>query len=379
MKRGASREASNSNMKFTLPTKQLLAALATLKPIAKPNTTHVILSNVCITSAKDAITLLATDMEKQITITLPAKVSESGSTTIPISKLHDSLAKMRNESCDVESNDAQQCTVRAGRDVAKFLGLPSDEMPQPVKIGEGEPLHISAKSFNTALECCLRSAHTAPEEPVLSSVMIVSRAGFLNFQSTNRKLAIVCPSEIPFEDDDFFVIPRDSIPAMMKLSTEGELELLLGKDALSVKSDNIEFRTKLIESDRVPDFMVVFNQEKSGSITCNRNDLVGMIELAEVQVSEQAEHIVLECDGKTLSIRGAKNANATKGEFDMNESDTKVKKGSMSIEVKLHPGYLRDALKSLSGEDAKLEIADNMKPIVIQEKEVRCSICPMKL
>lgn len=364
-------------MKFSLPTKQLLAALATLKPIAKPNTTHPILSNVCISASKDTITLLATDMEKQITITLPAKVGEPGSTTIPINKLHDSIAKMRNESCEVESNDAQQTTVRAGRDVAKFLGLPPDEMPQPVKIENGTALHIAAETFNKALERCLRSAHTAPEEPILSSVIIVSRDGVLNFQSTNRKLAIICPSELAFDSKAFFVIPRDSIPAMMKLATDGELELLLGGDSLSVKSDNIEFRTKLIESERVPDFSVVFNQEKTGFITCNRNDLIGMIELAEVQVSELSQHIVLECDGKTLSIRGAKNANATKDEFDLNESDTKVKKGSMSIDLKLNPVFLKDAMKSLSGEDVKFEIASNTKPIVIQEKEVRCSLSPM--
>lgn len=366
-------------MKFSIPTKSLAAALATLKPIAKPNTTHVILGNACITANKDTITLLGMDLEKQLTITLPATVKEKGSTTVPMNKLHESVSKMRSPDCAIESNEKNEMTVRSGSAVTKLLGLPMDELPQRIEVQEGEGITIEAKQFNAFMSSALIHANSDTDSrAIMCSVILQSRQGKLAFLASDFKHAIICSTEIPFEETQKFIVPRESVPAMCKLAEEGELELLFGQNTMSVKSEGMEFRTKLVEG-MVPDFDSAIPTDRPQVITMNRDELNGIVEYAEIQTSEQASHIILACDGNTITARGAKVASATDGEFfDMNEDSARVKKGSAAIDVKLNPVYIRDALKCVSGEEVKLEFVNNTRPVVIQEDGILCFICPMK-
>lgn len=364
-------------MKISIPTKQLLAALATLKPIAKPSTTHPILGNVAIVAEGESVTLTGTDMEKQLSIVLSCKVKEPGSTTIPASKLHDSLSKMRAPECSIETTAKHETTVRAGTAVTKLLGLGMEDMPQPIEVSDSTSLTIPAVDFNRSMERALMFAHADPSSASLCSVILLARNGKLNAQATNRKACIICAFETPFTTDGAFVIPRESVPSMVKLATEGDVILTFGDSSLSVKTEGIEFRTKLIESN-MPEFEQAYPKDRSQKITTNREELAGIVEYAEIQTSEVASYVILDCDGKTVTARGAKST-VTDGFMDMNEDSAKVKKGSAVIEVKVNPSYLRNALKCITGDDAVIELVDNITPVVIQEDGVRISICPMRI
>lgn len=367
-------------MKLSLPTKAFLAAIATIKPIAKPSTTYPILGNVCITADKDTITLLGMDGEKQLSITLPAKVKDKGAITIPIAKLHDSLVKMRAPDCTIESNEKHETTVKAGSAITKLLGLPIDDMIPQVAIGDGEGLMIPALAFNTLMANCLLHASSDQTKALMNSVIILSRGGMLNLQSTDYRHSIICATEIPFEEEGVFIVPRDSVPAMVKLATEGDIELMFGENAMSIKTEGMEFRSKLLDGN-VPEFEKAYPTDRPLKITANREELIGIVEYAQVQTDVQSSFIILKCDGKSITATGSGGIAKTESEgfMEMNFDSTKCKKGSAEIEVKLNPTYLRDALKCFSEDEVTLEMVDAITPVVIQEGAIRCAICPMRL
>lgn len=366
-------------MKLTLPTKQLLAALATVKGIAKPSTTHPILSNVCISAtADDTITLLGMDLEKQLTITMPAKVKEVGRTTLSCAKLHDSLAKARGADCVIETNDAHQSTIRVGNAVTKLLGLPPEDMPQPIELIKGTVVYISASMLNSFLGKSLVHSSTDKSNGILQSVTALSRDGKLNFQATNRKRAIMCNTEIDFTADDLFIIPKESVPMMVSLASEGEIELKFCEGAMFVKTDNCSFATKLIEG-RMPDFKSAFPDVRPIEIMANREELIGVIEYAEVQTTEAAYRVSIGCDGSKIVAKGCGSLvdNKEEGFMDMNQDSMPVMKGSSKIEFNINPLYFRDALKCMSNDEVKLEMVDHRMPVVIQEPGIICMIVPM--
>lgn len=371
-------------MKLTIPTKDLLAALATLKTISKVSTTYPVLGNVLIVATTpDILTLTGTDGEKQLVIALTAKVKEHGSTTIICGKLHDSVSKMRAPECVIESNDKQEVTVRAGTAVTKLLGLQPEEMDMHLlKINNGEGLNIPAQVFNSAVGKSISFAPTPTgkdkHDAVFQSVILLSRNKVLNAQAGNRQHIIICATEIPFEEPVAFIIPRESAATMIALAEDGELELLISENLMSVKSEGKQFTTKLIESN-IPDFEKAFPVERPNKITCSRSELLSIVDYAEVQTSEIASFVHLVCDGKTITAKGAKVASASDGEFfDANEDSAKVKNGSATCDVKLNPQYLRDAIKAIEGDEVTLEFSENEKyPVVMQEKAVRSLIAPM--
>lgn len=366
-------------MKITIPTKQLLAAVATLKPICKPSTAYPVLSNVCVTATKDGITLLGMDGEKQLSITLPCKVKERGATTMSCSRLHDSLVDARSADCTIETTEKHETTIRAGTAVSRILGLPVEDMIQQVAVSDGEGIMISATKFNNAMNACFLHSSDEDSKPLFKSVVILSRNGVLNFQASDYKHAVICGTEILFEEEGFFIIPRDSVPAITKLATEGEIALLFGENAMSVKADGIEFRTKLIEGN-LPDFETAFPVDRPLKIIVNLGELDAIVKYAEKGTSELAKHIILECDGSKLTARGqgAVKSESSDTFFDINEDSAKCEEGSV-IKFKMNPQYIKDVLKCLSVEKVTLEIVNETKPVIIQDGDNRFSICPIKL
>lgn len=365
-------------MKLTIPTKQLLAALATIKTIAKPSTTHPILSNVCITATAEGITLLGMDLEKQLTIDLPATVKKQGSTTLSCVKLHDSLAKARGADCQIETNDAHETTVRVGSAVTKLRGLAPEDMPQPIDASGGIVVHIPATTLAAHLTKSLVHSAIDKSKAILQSITAVSRDGKLNFQATDNKRAIMCNPEIDFATKDQFIIPKESVPPIITLATDGEIEMMFCEGALIVKSDNAFFATKLIEG-RLPDFKTMLPNDLPVKITANREELIGIVEYAEVQTTELARRVALSCDGSKITAKGAGGViDSDKDTFmDMNEDAMQCAKGSSQIAFAVNPQSFRDSLKCFSGVDVTLEMVNEKQAIIIREPGIICMVMPM--
>lgn len=374
-------------MKISIPTKQLVAILATLKPIAKPSTTHAIIGNVCITTGKDSITILGMDLEKQLSVTIACKVTRQGSTTIPCTKLHDSLSKVRGLECVIETTPTHETTIRVGNAVKKILGLGPDEMPQQISMNGGISVIIPAATLNSMLGKSLVHASVDKSQPLMQSVTALSRRGKLNFQATNYKRAVICDTGIDFETplNMFYIIPRDSVPMLLSLATDGDVELTLSEDSLTAKTESCTFATKLIEG-RMPEYETGFPKERPLKIIANREELIGIVEYAEVETSEVASHVLLSCDGSKITVRGqGKITDDKKDSFmEMNEDEIVVMKdkdgrASDSISLKLNPQYLREALKCMAEDEVTLQLVDERTPVVIEEPGVRCAVCPIRL
>ncbi len=367
-------------MKLTIPSKLLLAALATIKPIAKPSTTHPIIGNVAISANKESVTLMGMDLEKQLVITLPCKVKEQGSTTMPCNRLHDWLSEVGSPECTIDTTKNHESTIRAGTAVCKILGMAVEDMPPSISVGEGEGIMIDAKVFNSFMAKSLLHAHDQKERAILCSVELLSRNGKLNIQATNGQHAIMCATELGFEESTHFIVPRESVPALIAVATEGELELLFGENVLSVKTETCAFATKLIEGNP-PNYDAVFPKELPLKITANRQELERIVRIAEKGTSEQASLIILSCDGSKLAAKGAVAVIVTgnEGFFDMSEDYVKVKKGSAVIDVKCKPDYMRDALKCLEQDEVSIEFDENPRVVVMREPGVLIMICLMRL
>lgn len=361
-------------MKLKLPTKQLLASLANLKAIAKPSTTHAILSNVRFTANKDTVELLGMDLEKQLAVTLPCKVTRKGTTTISCQRLHDSLAKAKGDECEISTDEKQQSTIKVGGAVVRLAGLPSEEMPQVIGLAEAVSVTIPAAQLNDLLSKSLVHASTDKSRAMFCSVILLSKGGTLYIQATNGNRLITCDTGIAFKSPRQFIIPRESVPSFVALASTGDVELLLGENALSAKTESCEFSTKIIEGS-LPDFEKVYppKDERKHKITANREELIELLEFAEVLTSDLTRAVVVSCDGKRVT------AKANAGDVGSSENSIAAQDGSATIEFAINPAFLRDSLKCLTGETATLEMVDAFTAIVLAEDGITCAVCPLRI
>lgn len=365
-------------MKLTIQTKPLVAALASLKAIAKPSTTHPILSNVLMIADKNTLTLTATDMEKQMSISLDCRVSKKGSTTLSISKLHDSLSKARSPELTIEVTDTHQATIRAGSATTRILGLPPEEMPATISIENGNSITISAPVLASCLQKSLLHASVDKTRPQFNSVFFSSKDGKFRVLASCGRRGAICDTDVIFDSKESYIVPRESIPAMIGICTEGNAEIILSEGALMVTTATGSFATKLIEG-RMPNFDAVFAQECPRKMTTNREDLMAIVEYAEVQTTERSRYITLACDGSQITARGAGQfIDSENGAFvDMNEDAIKCASGSDVVSLLVNPQFLRDSLKSLESEDVTIEFSDSKSPFLMRDIGITTMICPL--
>ena len=81
-------------MKVTLERAALLKALGHVHRVVERRTTIPILSNVLIRADRKALTLKATDLDLEVTETIPADIGQSGGTTLPAHTLYDIVRKL---------------------------------------------------------------------------------------------------------------------------------------------------------------------------------------------------------------------------------------------------------------------------------------------
>ena len=95
-------------------------------------TPFIILSNVLLKAENGELALTATDMDLEIVETVPAEVTQAGSTTAPAHTLYDIVRKLPDGS-QVEldsSGDNGLLTLRSGRSNFKLGCLPTEDFPQ---------------------------------------------------------------------------------------------------------------------------------------------------------------------------------------------------------------------------------------------------------
>ena len=366
-------------MKIKLPIKQLVSALASLKSIAKPSTTHAILSNVALFADGNTLRLLASDLEKQLEITIPCEVLKAGSTTVPCARLHDSLAKIRAQECTISVTAKNEMTITAGNATTKIQGLPVDELPPRIEVKNGVEIQMMGQTLSAMMAKSLVHAFNDKTQPTLSTVSLVERGGVMNIQGTDRKRCVICETEAGIPKDSQFLIPRESVPAFISLCGEESVTLMLGENVLSMTSGIASFATKVIEG-RVPDFDKIMPKVCGVGITANREELIALIEYAEIQTPEQTRTIYLSSSESKLSAKGQRlvSDKETDAFTDMNQDWIQCD-SVVDFKVSVNSAYIKDALKCCEGQSVTIEAenATQPGPLLIKEGDFRIAIMPI--
>src|SRR2546423_8012777 len=127
-------------MKVTVERAALLKSIGHVHRVVERRNTIPILANVLIRAEKGKLGLKATDLDLEVTETIPAEVSPGGATTVPAHMIYDIVRKLPEGSQVVldSSGDRASLTIRAGRSRFSLQTLPESDFPD---LAAGEMTH----------------------------------------------------------------------------------------------------------------------------------------------------------------------------------------------------------------------------------------------
>lgn len=340
---------------FKGPRDQLLAPLQSVCGIVEKRHTLPILSNVLIEKDGEKLTLLATDIEIQITTRAPAVGAEKVAMTVGARKLQDILRSLPESSEVSLALDDKRLQLKAGKSRFNLQTLPAEDFPR-MSTADGQPtrLSVSQKQMKRLLALVQYSMAQQDIRYYLNGLLLVVKGNEIRVVATDgHRLAyaseILPDSPAPIE----VIIPRKTVLELSRQLSDNDnsLEIALTPTQARFNFGSIELVSKLIDG-KFPDYERVIPQNHGKVVKLNRDMLLRSLQRAAILTNEKFRGVRIVLAEASLKIISS---NAEQEEA---QEEIEIEYNGDSLDVGFNVTYLLDVLNNVSNEIIELHLAD---------------------
>ena len=328
----------------------LLAPLQSVSGIVEKRHTLPILSNVLLEKKDDKLTLLATDIEIQITTSTAADSgSGDGAVTVGARKLQDILRSLP-DTAEVSLNlEDKRLQLKAGKSRFSLQTLPAEDFPRmALAEGESKSFTVTQKQFRQLLGQTQFSMAAQDVRYYLNGLLLLVDGNELRAVATDgHRLAyasMALDGEVS-ESRQELILPRKTVLELSRLLADSDEPLLieLAANQIRFKFGQISLVSKLIDG-KFPDYERVIPATLKNVVTLNRATLLQSMVRAAILTNEKFRGVRLVLTPGSMKIMAA---NAEQEEA---QEEIEVDYNGDSIDVGFNVGYLLDVLNNSSAE-----------------------------
>ncbi len=359
-------------MKFSIDRSDLLRSLGHVHTIVERKNTIPILANVLLKANDGVLFLNTTDMDLEVTESVPASIEIEGATTVPANTLYDIVRKLpEGSTIDMEVPTGDNImTVKAGRSRFKLGCLPVEDFPQmsedsnwPIKF------EISAAKLRSLIDKTRFAISNEETRYYLNGIFIhaTEHEGkqVLRAVATDAHRLARFETELPAGAEDLsngVIIPKKAINEIKKLIEEAgsNINISLSDTKLKCSFDHITLTTKLIDG-TFPDYERVIPKTNDKILEIDPSSLANAVDRVSTIATEKTRAIKMTINGKTMTL------SATSPESGSATEDLEVLFESEPVEIGFNANYLMDVAKQINSDGCIFTLADGASPTVIKD------------
>lgn len=348
-------------MKFKISKEQLSQGLQSVQNVVSSRSTLPILSNVLLIAEGTTLTLVATDLDTTIKSTVDAKVTRSGSTTIPAKRFFEIVREVISPEIEIEIDDKNFCHLRAGSSNFKMFGLSADEFPPIPVFNEARKVTLKQQAVKDLITKTSYAASSDETRFVLNGVMLSLKDHAVTIVATDgRRLALAEEQvDIPSSSHGECIIPIKTIQELSRQLGTGDIDILLGTNQVCFKMPRTEITSKLIEG-VFPNYKQVIPQDAKERITLMREEFLGALRRASIMTGDKGSSVKIQLSKNTLLI--------TANSPDVGESmeSMAINYQGKEFAIAFNPAYMIEPLKALTADEVYLELIDELSPGILK-------------
>lgn len=346
----------------------MIQSLGMIQGIAGKNVNLPILLNVFIQAKESGVVLMTTNLEISVKTNLRAKVETVGDFTVPAKTLFDFVSLQQEEQMDFELAGNELLVSCSGTNT-KIKGIASEDFPVIPEVEEKSVYAVNVKDFKSALSSTVIAAAKNEIRPELSGVyfgFFTERFGGLVMAATDSyRLSEKKIGVLQGEGENVCILPSRAVYEMVRLlgaskgqESENNVRVWLGESQLSLRYENFEISTRLVDG-KYPDYSQIIPGQFKTTITVPSDVFANKIKGASLFSVGGVNSVNLEVKGKNLFISSE---SSQTGAY-TSEIDAEVDGEDNSI--LLNYRYLLDGLAQLGG-TARLKINGPDSPCLLE-------------
>lgn len=353
-------------MKFTIDKSALLTALTKVSGVVSRRNTIPILSSILIEATTGAITIKATDLDKEATVTVVAQVAKPGSTCVDADKLM-TIAKNAADGAEIVFELGDRLAIKSGRSRFNLAVLAAADFP--IFSALTDAVTFEAPDFSVVLNRPAFSVCTDQSFFYITGVHLVSDGKtFASVATDGKRMAL-------FEREEALpqfavTVPADAVAELVKI--DGPVSVSINAAKIRVKTDTVEITAKLISQEYAA-FRRVVPKQPPLSLTVDRSALVAILTRAAVAIEDKSSSARLTISTGEVSVR----ARVTDAEA-ADECD--VEYGGPAVEFGVNTSHLLDALRAC-GETVEMCFGEDKGPFIVRtwgESEFLAVLIPLR-
>jgi len=354
-------------MNLTIAKEQIISGLQAVQNVVSNRTTLPILSNVLLRAEGDRLEFTATDLDVTVACGVEAKVKKAGASTVPVKKLFGIVRELPNSEIDLEVDDKNLCSVRAGASFYKINGLSADEFPPMPKFKDDKKVTIAQETMKAMMKKTSFAISTDESRYVLNGVFISLKDHKMTMVATDgRRLALVDEEvDVSEKSQGDFIVPAKAVLELNRLlQDKGEVEIHFAENQASFqlkdeKGSSVLIVTKLIEGN-YPNYRQVIPSETKERISLIREEFLHALKRAEIMTSEKSNSVKLTFGKNNLAIT------ANSPEVGEARESLAINYKGKEIAIAFNPKYLIDPLNALANDEVFIELIDELSPGVLK-------------
>lgn len=365
---------------LTVSKHDLLTALLTVAGAVDKKQSRAILGNILINIASKQLTLIATDLEIEITAWANIdSVTQAGAITVPAKKMVDIIRSLEDDSNPIISCDDTTVLIKVGRSKFKLATLPAIDYPNCTDEKNDIEFSIAKNSLIYLLQSTQFAMSQQDVRVFLNGMLLELNAAGLTAVATDGHRMAICKVECcQISDHHRFLVPRKAIQEILRLLNTISDESVLfsaGKNHIKISTSQFTFLTRLIEA-RFPAYTKAIPRNQDKQIVIDRDILKRALSRIVILANEKSRAVILHMEENQLTLI------ANNQEQEEAVEIVEAKTSGEELKIGINASYLLDALNCLDPGEVSLSMSNKESSILVEslkDEQYQYIIMPMKL
>ncbi len=357
-------------MKLSIERAQLFKSLQHVQSVVERRNTIPILSNVKLVAGDAGLSLNATDLDLDITETVPAEVSEPGATTAPAHILFDIVRKLPDgATVEISTPDEDgQVMLASGRSRFALSALPVGEFPEMSGATLTHTFRIAAADLRGLIDRTSFAIAVEETRYYLNGIYLHQSASdgvpVLRAVATDgHRLARV---ELPLPEGaqgmPGVILPRKTVGELRKLieDTSADVSVSLSDSRIRFAFDDAVMTSKLIDG-TFPDYERVIPTDNDKVLEVDRTVFGQAVDRVSAVSSEKSRAVKMQAQGGLVRL------SASSPDSGSAEEEMEAAYEGAPIEISFNARYLLDILRQVEGDAARFGMLDAASPTVVRD------------
>jgi len=342
-------------MKINISRDTLLKPLSAVNGIVERRHTLPILSNLLLEGGNGIISLTATDLEMQISMSVESEATEAFSTTVSAKKLLDICRSLPEGSQMRLADQDSRLQVSTGRSKFNLQTLPAADYPTMTRTPSAQlTLHMAQKNFRHLLRQVEFSMAQQDIRYYLNGLLLEVNGERLHVVGTDgHRLSYICTDLGQSFDKHEVILPRKTVTELIKLleDVDDEVSIEISPSQANFTFSNIRLISKVIDG-KFPDYNRVIPEDHKNHIGLNRQEVLQSMQRASILSNEKYRGIRMVLGANSLRLI------SSNSEQEEAEEELEVAYTGEPLDVGFNVTYLIDVLNNVQSETVEFSFAD---------------------